>query len=212
MNHGCGIYKITNTTTGDYYIGSANNIQQRIYWHQRHLVNNTHYNSYLQRAWNKYGKQAFEFTTLLLCGVERKLYFEQGLLNLFKPTYNIAVNAIAAMQGRHHSEETKRRQSETHKGELNYAFGKHLSDEHKLKLSKANKGKPSSMLGKHRTEETKFKMSKAQKGNTHGLGHKHSDESRVKIGEARKGKNLSEETRHKISESRKRYYAEKKIK
>ena len=48
-----------------------------------------------------------------------------------------------ARLGKHHSEETKRKIGNSHKGEKCYNFGKHLSDEIKKKLSKALKGKKS---------------------------------------------------------------------
>lgn len=48
----------------------------------------------------------------------------------------------------HHSEETKRKQSETHKGEKNPMYGKSFSEEHKRKMSEAKKGKASPYKGK----------------------------------------------------------------
>ena len=53
--------------------------------------------------------------------------------------------------GKHHSEKTKKKLSESN-------IGKHLSDETKKKLSKAN-------IGKHHSDETKKKMSKSRMGN-----------------------------------------------
>ena len=62
-------------------------------------------------------------------------------------------------------------------------------------ISKANKGK-------HHSEESKKKMSEAKKGEKHPMyGKHHSDESKKKISEAHK--NISEETRRKLSESHK---------
>ena len=87
--------------------------------------------------------------------------------------------------GKHHTEETRRKISETSKGkqfseehkekiskansgENNYWFGKQLSEEHKEKISKANSGKPSSMKGKQHSEEAKQKMSEIKKGKYKG--------------------------------------------
>ncbi len=58
---------------------------------------------------------------------------------------------------RSHSEETKRRISESHKG-------KTCSDAHKLAMSKARKGKLSSFTGKNHTNETKLKISLSKTG------------------------------------------------
>ncbi len=87
------------------------------------------------------------------------------------------------------SEETKRKQSEAHKGNTTW-LGKTHSEETKRKMSDTRKGKTHS-------EETKRKQSEAKKGKTF------SEESKRKMSEAQKGKTLSEETRRKMSETRK---------
>ena len=87
------------------------------------------------------------------------------------------------------SEETKRKQSEAHKGNTTW-LGKTHSEETKRKMSDTRKGKTHS-------EETKRKQSEAKKGKTF------SEESKRKMSEAQKGKSLSEETRRKMSETRK---------
>jgi len=62
-----------------------------------------------------------------------------------------------ASKGRHHTEETKRKISEGHKGEKAYWYGKHLLKETRKKLSEAHKGG-------HHTEEVRRRMSEARKG------------------------------------------------
>lgn len=62
-----GIYAIVNTITGDAYIGSTyrvGGIEERWNVHRKDLQTNTHYNSFLQRSYNKHGKQAFSFIVL----------------------------------------------------------------------------------------------------------------------------------------------------
>lgn len=201
----CGIYKIANTVTGDFYIGSACDIRRRLRDHRRMLTNNRHANRHLQNSWNKHGEQTFEFSTILLCDIEHKLYFEQSLLDLFKPPYNIALNAKAPTQGLPASEEHKRKISKANKG-------MHHTEETKRKISESRKGS----LGHKQTEETRRKMSDATKGElNHNFGKHMSEEQKRKISEAhmgelnhRFGKHPSEETRRKISESLKRRYEE----
>jgi len=190
MTNQCGVYKITNVVTSDYYIGSANNIDSRWRTHRSRLFNNRHNNPHLQNAWNKYGSEAFEFTTLLLCSAERKLSIEQGFIDLFKPAYNIALCASAPMQGLFASEETRAKMSAARKGELNGMFGKRMPEEARRKVSEARKGKPLS-------EEHKRKISEAC------MGHVVSEETGHKISEAKKGKQFTEEHKHKLSEARK---------
>jgi len=61
--------------------------------------------------------------------------------------------------------------------------GKHHSEEAKRKLSESRKGKVNPMQGKHHTEETKLKISRANKKHS----HPHTIESRKKIALAHKG-------------------------
>jgi len=58
-----GIYKITNTITNKFYIGSAKDFDTRWNRHRSNLSNGTHCNVYLQRSYNKYG-DVFEYSIL----------------------------------------------------------------------------------------------------------------------------------------------------
>ena len=64
----------------------------------------------------------------------------------------------------HPSEESRKKMSESKKGENNPLFGKHHSEEARKKLSEARKGKPAWTKGKHHSEESRKKMSEAHKG------------------------------------------------
>lgn len=77
---------------------------------------------------------------------------------------------------RNPSNETRKKISESHKGEngpmfgrtgsLHPNYGKTMSEEQKLKLSKSHKGKPSSFKGKKHTEEAKRANAEAHMGKT----------------------------------------------
>ena len=75
--------------------------------------------------------------------------------------------------------------------------GKHLSEETKKKLSDANKGEKCYMYGKPKSDETRRKMSNAKKGKHI------SAESRQKMSDAKKGKPKSAETKQKMSDANK---------
>lgn len=81
-----GVYKITNTVNGKFYVGSAINIKRRWTVHRYKLRHNKHDNKHLQSAWNKYGESAFEFSIIELC--EDSLQKEQHYLDALKPEYN----------------------------------------------------------------------------------------------------------------------------
>lgn len=59
-----GIYKIQNTITLQIYIGLSNDIIKRKKSHISSLLNNKHDNKHLQRSFNKYGINNFQFTVL----------------------------------------------------------------------------------------------------------------------------------------------------
>jgi group I intron endonuclease len=92
-----GIYRITCTVTGKFYIGSAINLHKRRRDHFRELQQNSHRNRYLQRAFNKYGEQAFTFEVLELVLPISLTAREQYWLDKLKPFgrkgFNIAPTA-----------------------------------------------------------------------------------------------------------------------
>ena len=63
----CGIYCIENLINHKKYIGLSVNIYKRWGDHKYALNNQKHANPYLQRAWNKYGKENFKFWIVEAC-------------------------------------------------------------------------------------------------------------------------------------------------
>lgn len=109
----------------------------------------------------------------------------------------------------HTHEELKRLGMYYHRPYFELIFLTH--SEH-LRLHKKGKnhhlyGKASPMKGKHHSDETRQKMSEAKKGRKL---RPFTAETRRKMSEAHKGKHLSEETRQKMSEAKKRRYINKK--
>ena len=116
-------------------------------------------------------------------------------------------------KGSKHSEDSKRKLSESRKGkyagENHPLFGTHLSDETKQKISENRKGQcvgeKNPFYGKCHTEETKKRMSEAHKGEKHPFFGKHRPEDvRQKISDGRKGIVFSEEHKRKLREAAKR--------
>lgn len=67
MDAVCGIYCIENLVNHKKYIGQSIDIYRRWGDHKNELNGNRHRNTYLQRAWNKYGEENFSFYILEVC-------------------------------------------------------------------------------------------------------------------------------------------------
>ena len=92
--HRIGIYGIQNKINGCIYIGKTGmNFGDRWDSHRALLRSNKHYNQYLQRAWNKYGEENFEFIVVEECDVdvinEREIYYIKFYRNQ-NLSYNLA--------------------------------------------------------------------------------------------------------------------------
>ena len=87
------IYSIKNKENGKCYIGSTNNPRVRWSKHKGDLARSTHHSFVLQRAWNKYGKDNFEFKVLLECAEKDKIEYENRCMVL--QSYNVLKTANA---------------------------------------------------------------------------------------------------------------------
>lgn len=206
-----GIYEIVNTVNGHKYIGSSCNIKKRLESHFYTLKNQKHKNILLQRAWNKYGENNFIFRIILYCDVNMLIFYEQKCFDnlITRNDYNIAKDASASARGRKASDETRRKLSEAHKGQI-------ISIENRQKTSERMKGHQYN-LGRIHTEEHNKKIGLKSKGNRYALGRVRSEEERQRISAALKGRmpaNLgkefsnkgrkhSEESKRKMSENHK---------
>src|SRR5216684_967248 len=180
-----GIYKITCTANKRIYIGSAVNLRERKRAHFSALRHNRHGNQHLQRAWNKYGEQAFTFEVLEQVLPIALTAREQYWLNKLKPFdrkgFNIAREAGSTL-------------------------GVEMSPETRAKISQAN-------LGYKHTPESSERKRQAMLGNKHGigknlgnkhaLGHSHpqTPETREKIRQGHLGKKNTLEHNEKVRQA-----------
>ena len=88
MNKICAVYKITNTITGDFYIGSSKNIKNRWMSHKKPSTWNKCPNNQLYLDMQKYGVDKFVFEILEEAEIEQLKEKEQWFIELLKPTYN----------------------------------------------------------------------------------------------------------------------------
>jgi group I intron endonuclease len=155
-----GIYKISNTVSGSFYIGRSVDAPDRMAHHRNQLRRGVHVNKHMQNSWDKYGEGAFLFEHIweeeqdTLEETEgillRSLWWRDNL-------YNHHYHSFGGFEP----------------GNKLGCFSR--SEETKQKLRLAN-------LGKKASAEARKKMSLAHKGK------KRSDEFRKKLGDARRGK------------------------
>lgn len=101
-------------------------------------MKNSHPNRHLQRAWNKYGEENFEFCVIgefSECELGKK---EQYYISLYKSNdlnfgYNMTKGGDGSL-GLKHTDESKKKISE-------YQKGKKHKEETKIKISQSHKGK-----------------------------------------------------------------------
>ena len=82
------VYKITNTITGDFYIGSSKNIKQRWVNHKKPSTWKRFPNNPMYIDMQKYGVDKFEFQILEEVEIEKLKETEQQFIETLKPTYN----------------------------------------------------------------------------------------------------------------------------
>lgn len=210
------IYKIT-SPTGRIYIGQSTVLERRWKEYKRLDCKNQVklYNSFL-----KYGVENHTFEIIEECEFEqlniRERYW-QDFYNVLEEGLNCILTRTDILPQKM-SEETKRKIAESNLGEKNHMFdkvgelhhnfGKKASEETCEKLSVSLTEyfnlNGSHWTGKTHSEESKIKMSNAKKG------YKWSDETRAKIEGKFKGENnpnfgkkASDETRKKQSDAKK---------
>ena len=82
------VYKITNTITGDFYIGSSKDVKKRLAVHKCPSTWKNCPNKQLYKDMQKYSVDKFEFDILCEVESERLKETEQKFIEMLKPTYN----------------------------------------------------------------------------------------------------------------------------
>jgi len=191
-----GIYSIRNKANGKLYVGSTVDFASRWANHRCQLRKGNHDNSYLQRAWVKYGEDAFEFAVLVECPEGDLAVTEARFIHeTHAGTREHGYNLDTFIQGRRAvSPETRAKLSAACKG-------RKLSDETKAKLSAAKMGRKHSL-------EARAAMSLAQTGRKHSeetlqkfREHRHTDETRAKIAAAHTGLPMTDDAKEKLRQA-----------
>jgi hypothetical protein len=102
----CGIYKIENTQTGDFYIGSSFELDAREWSHFNKFKRGKHTKK-LKAAWEaEADKSVFKFTIVFYCRREDLEFFEQRSLDVYQPAYNARKKTARGEKPKNHGELT----------------------------------------------------------------------------------------------------------
>lgn len=170
------VYEIRNRLHDDVtYIGSSVNVSKRFKTHRSQLLKGVHANSHMQRSWNKYGADAFEFSIIERVE-DRDLLWPREQWHLDRArvrVFNVGKIIGQPTRGVPLSASTKAKIGDKNRG-------RKLSAEQIESLRAAN-------LGRKATAETRAKMSASQTGRKCPKSTDH----RRKISEGLKGHKLS---------------------
>ena len=197
----CGIYIIINKVNGKRYIGQAQSFKKRFKAHRNGLKRKDHPNIHLQNAWDKYGKESFEFIPLLYCEISELGYYESFYVNKFKtidPRFGYNLMIPNGNSGFVHSPKSieKMRAAKIGKkytperiagitGKNNHMFGKKHSPQSIEKMRQAHIGKT---LSPEHIEKLRI-AGTGENNNFHGKNH--TPETKEKLRIANSGENSS---------------------
>lgn len=148
-----GVYFIINIIDNKFYVGHSSNILKRFSAHKSYLRRNIHHCAFLQRAWNKYGEDNFDFKVFKTCNtIEESILLEQKFIDHCKILYNTSKKATSGGDLiSNHPNRTKI----ISKIKVNMKlYMDNLSQEEKaIKFGQPGKSNP--MFGKNHTDKTK---------------------------------------------------------
>jgi group I intron endonuclease len=78
-----GVYRLLNTRTKKFYIGSSENIELRFQQHEDDLTLGIHYNKYLLAAWRKSHRSEWRFEVIEKCRPDVRLRKEQTWIDRY---------------------------------------------------------------------------------------------------------------------------------
>lgn len=204
VHKGAGVYGVTNVKNGKVYVGSSLAVRGRLLAHRSYLRRGVHDNTYLQRAWAKYGEGAFRFDVLEKCRPKDSVRREQAWMKKLNSCdrrygYNICLFAGAgAMKGRKHTDESRRKMSENRKGKGDWRPGVEAaarSTRGRKRTPKERAAISAKLKGRVFTEEHRAAISR-----THWTKNSDNVEALNRMKTKLTGRKLSAEHRQRISE------------
>jgi group I intron endonuclease len=175
---------------GKMYVGSSGDIEKRMSDHRVALNRGSHHSVTLQRAWEKYGADAFEFSVVAVVEhPEQLLAEEQRWIDHYRCVgrrgYNVSPTA-GSPRGVKHSAEARDRMRAA-------KIGRKLTPEHRAKIG-------ASGAGKKMDQEAVARRNAARRANGGFTQSAESYAKMVQTRRARGGFQHTDETRKTISE------------
>lgn len=152
-------YKITDTRSGTFYVGSTNNLDRRLREHRQRLTSRRHPNENLQRGFSDWNNVEVEYIATASEIQSKKI--EQSLIDFHQgdpDCANIGTGSVLLWSGGM-PEETREKIREANTGLVR-------SDESRRRISEAAKRRPPP------SEATRQKLSAAGTGRPHSEEHK----------------------------------------
>lgn len=168
-----GIYSFVNTLNNKKYIGSAKDLYIRLVEH----INNKKSNVALQKAFNKYGLDKFNFCVYVYITYDSKIISHKSLTDLetsyirkfYLDTLYNYTNSATSLSGYKHSNEAKSKMIKRYENKNNHSMlGKTQTKEALALISKPGKLNP--MFGRKHSELTKNKISSKMCKHPLGVG------------------------------------------
>jgi group I intron endonuclease len=139
-----GVYVIKCKINDRFYVGVSKDIKARWNEHKSDLKNNKHHSIKLQRSYNKYGAEAFEYLVIYeSLDYETAVNLELAMIKAFygKMLLNSSANSKGFYKGYKHSQEVKNKISKALIGNK-YTLGYRHTEEAKQKQREASRGNP----------------------------------------------------------------------
>lgn len=193
------IYIIENKINKKLYIGKTKDFEKRIKRHLWDLKNNKHHSLHLQRSWNKYGEEAFtSFEALNNLTADEAKENEEYLINkYYNYLYNVSKQSSGGDLVSYHPdlESIKKKHSEN-----GTKWWESKDEKEKNEFANKFKGENNAMYGITHTEEARIKISNANKG------RKMNDEQKQKMSEFQRNRFSDPKERQKVSERNRNRY------
>lgn len=173
----CGVYRIKCLINGYFYVGSSCNMEKRIKTHLRSLQRQCHHNIFLQRVFNKYGRESFTVRFKETDGIEAARKLEQKYLDLYSGLKRCMNIGISASGGDNLTLNPNRKNIIKRMiKSVRRRVDSMTPEERKSVYGRSGKQNP--MYGKTHTKEAREIISKRNKNNTYAVGAVRSEETK----------------------------------